>query len=49
MSRKLFGFGKKKASTVNNLTVSNPNLQLQEGARGLDPFFSNERRIYEDD
>ena len=40
MSRKLFGFGKKKASSVNNLTVSNPNLQLQEEARGLDPFLA---------
>ena len=40
MNRKLFGFGKKKASSVNNLTVSNPNLQLQEEARGLDPFLA---------
>ena len=40
MSQELFGFGKKKASSVNNLTVSNPNLQLQEEARELDPFLA---------
>ena len=40
MSRKLFRFGKKKASSVNNLTVTNPNLQLQEEARGLESFLA---------
>ena len=40
MSRKLFRFGKKKARSVNNLTVSNPNLQLQEEARELDQFLA---------
>ena len=38
MSPKLFGFGKKKASSVNNQTVSNLDLQTQDEARGLDPF-----------
>ena len=30
----------RRKSSANNLTVSNPNLQLQEEARGLDPFLA---------
>ena len=38
MNRKLFGFGKKKAISVCNLTMLNLDLQTQDEARYLDPF-----------
>ena len=47
MNRKLFNFGKKKASSSNDLSTSNLRLQPQDEARGLNPFLATNDQYLE--